>query len=373
MTEPTPDLQLRAELQDAARTFLDGSGGIGPARAVVDGEQQRGAVPLDAAIAELGWFGVEVPEEQGGLGAGVGELVAHLEELGRVTSPVATLGPLVLGIGALLDASDEQRDARLPAAAEGAVRYAVALDADGAHRHESVHSRRDGDGRRLDGRAWFVPDAETSDAIVVATAGEHGRELVVVDRDAAGLTVVPVPTVDRTRRLAHLELDGVTAGADAVLDGPGDPAERIARLHDRAALALAADAVGGIERVLAFTLEHLMSREQFGRPIGSFQALKHRCSDMFLAQEASRAALQNAVDAFEQGSDTRPACSVAKAYAGDAYVRVAADAVQLLGGIGFTWEHDAHIHLKRARLGQSLYGDSAWHRVQLGRRMLETA
>jgi len=125
--------------------------------------------------------------------------------------------------------------------------------------------------------------------------------------------------------------------------------------------------------VLAFTLEHLMTREQFGRPIGSFQALKHRCADMFLAQEASRAAVQNAIDAFERGSDGSNACSVAKAYAGDAYVQVAADAVQLLGGIGFTWEHDVHIHLKRARLNQALYGDSAWHRARLGRHVLETA
>jgi alkylation response protein AidB-like acyl-CoA dehydrogenase len=214
----------------------------------------------------------------------------------------------------------------------------------------------------LDGVAGFVPDAEHASGLVVSAIVDGVPEVYLLPCE--GLARATTPAFDRTRRLGTVRLDAAVADdADRIASG-ADATTLVAALHDRAAVALAADAVGGAERVLELTVEHLEDRRQFGRPLGLFQALKHRAADMLFLVEGSRSAVDHAADRL--GTPDAPVvASIAKSYAGDAYVRVAQEGVQLHGGIGYTWEHDLHRYLKRARLGQVLHGDSAWHRERL--------
>ena len=344
--------EFRAELRATARAFLARRCPPAVVRAIGDGADD--GAPLRRAIAGLGWFGVEVPEEHGGLGAGAPELVVLLEECGRALVPVPVLGPAALGVGALLSAPDHLRDAWLPRVASGDAVVTAALGT-------GVTARPAGGAIVLDGAADFVVDLVAADAVVVAAAADDGTALYLVPTHAAGMTVEERPVHDRTRRLARLVLDGLVA----------EPAWRLGDdrlsglLADRGALAVAADCLGGAERALEITLDHLRTREQFGRPLGSFQALKHRCADMFLAVTAARGAVEHAAAVLLREDERAVAVSIAKACAGEAYAHVAAEGVQMHGGIGFTWEHDMHLHLKRAMLNEVLFGDGDAHRDRL--------
>lgn len=363
------DTEFRASLRETARGFLGRSAAPAAVRGWIEADEEP--AELAAEVAELGWFGVEVPEEHGGLGAGFGELAILLEEMGRNLLPAGFAASAVLGVGGLRHGSAEQREEWLPALAAGERTVTAALTGpDGVPGELGVRAEPVAGGWSLSGGCGFVPalvGLGPEDGILVAAReGEAGApELFLVRAGAAGVNREPQPTYDRSRRLGRLELDRVAVGAADRLGEPGDGAAILAELGDRAALALAADGVGGAERALELTVEHLSTRHQFGRPIGSFQALKHRCADMLLALEGSRGACAHAADLDLTAGAAAGPVSVAKSFAGDAYVHVAAEAVQLHGGIGYTWEHDLHMHLKRARLNQALAGDSAWHRERL--------
>jgi alkylation response protein AidB-like acyl-CoA dehydrogenase len=369
------DADFRAGLRETAREFLANYFHSAALRSRLAGDGEDAAV--DAAIFDLGWPGVEVPEEHGGLGAGFGDLAILLHEMGRRLYSAAWVGSAVVGVPALRRADAELRDAWLPGIATGERNVAGALWGEhGVPGAIDVRAEPSGDGWELSGVAAFVPHlaelAET-DAVVIAArngAGD-GTELFLVGAAAPGVRRESVPTFDRTRHLGRLELSRVRVGERERIGRSGDGPELLAELLDRTAAALACDAVGGCEQLLEMTVQHLKDRQQFGRPIGSFQALKHRAADMFLRLEASRSAAATAADAID-GTDRRAlAASVAKSYAGDAYVEVAAEAVQLHGGIGYTWEADLHLYLKRARLGQVLGGTSEWHRSRLAATALE--
>jgi alkylation response protein AidB-like acyl-CoA dehydrogenase len=260
---------------------------------------------------------------------------ATIDGLGWVDADTQSVVTLAVELGRVL-APGRFASAVLGRAAGGAT--TVALDGD-------VRV----DGRRLTGTARWVPDLAAATSVAVAA----GDAVFVVDVDAAGVTSAPIEPIDHTRSFGTLVLDHV----DGEEVGPA-PAAR-----DLWALLLAADAAGVAAEALARTVAHAKNRVQFGKPIGSFQAVKHRCADMHLLVEGSLAAVRTAAATL----DPR-AVSVAKSYAGDAAARVTADAIQLHGGIGYTWEHDCHLFLKRARLDQALGGDSRWHRRRLARR-----
>lgn len=361
------DQEFRASLRETARGFLARSVPPGVLRAAVE----QGEAPAAEEIVSLGWFGVEVPEKLGGLGAGFGELAILLEETGRCLLPFDLFATAVLGVGGLRHGSAEQRGEWLPALAAGERAATAALTGpDGVPGQLGVEATPAPGGWSLSGSCGFVSALAglgPQDAILVAArAGATGTaEVFLVRAGAAGVSREPQPTYDRSRRLGRLGLDRVAVGESDRIGEPGSGPAIVAELGDRAALALAADCVGGAGRALELTVEHLSTRHQFGRPIGSFQALKHRCADMLLALEGSRGACAHAADLELAAGAGGDAVSVAKSYAGDAYVHVAAEAVQLHGGIGYTWEHDLHMHLKRARLNQALAGDSAWHRERL--------
>ena len=353
--------EFRADLRETARGFLRRSGSLASTRPVI--EEATRPLELERQIAELGWLGVEVPEEHGGLGGSFGDLAVILHELGRVASPSAFTTTAVLGVGALLTGTHDQQARWLGRVAIGDAIVTAALTGSGGARDRVDIELRDS---RLEGVADFVPDLRDADALVVAARGESDADeaLFLLSTDTPGLAIEPYATVDRTRRLDRLVLTGVEVTDGQRLQSGGEARRVRDHLLARGALAVACDAVGGCERILEMTVEYLSERRQFGRPIGSFQALKHRAADMLYETEGSRSAVDHAAERIGE-ADGEVAVSIAKSYAGDAYVHVAEEGVQLHGGIGFTWDHELHLYLKRARLGQLLFGDSAWHREVL--------
>jgi alkylation response protein AidB-like acyl-CoA dehydrogenase len=286
-------------------------------------------------LVEAGWVGLEVPDEFGGAGATFSEVAVVCEEMGRAASATSYLGSAVLAVGTLkaLQPSDT-RDQLLTEVASGAARIAVALDS-----YE------------------FVPDAEGADTILMIADGGVGL---------AKPTVTPHPVLDETRRLATVTADGGKSAETLAFENP-DTAVR--DLLDRAAVAVACDSLGLCEAMLSATVSYAKVRNQFGRPIGSFQAVKHACADMFVTIAVSRQLVGAAVDAIATaGADAGVAAAMAKSYTCAAAVDIAGKAMQLHGGIGYTWESGIHVYLKRAALNRSLFGSPAAHRRELAKR-----
>ncbi len=286
-------------------------------------------------LVEAGWAGLEVPEQFGGAGATFAETAVICHEMGRVASANSYLGSAVLTVGTLnaLQPS-EARDRLLTDVASGVVRLAVALDTD------------------------FVPDAEGADRTLVIT--EHGVAVVAP-------TVTAQPVLDETRRLATVS----TVDTAELLPFDDDPAAAVRRLRNRAAVAIACDSLGVSDAMLAATVGYAKARHQFGRPIGSFQAVKHACADMLVAISVSRQLVGAAVQAIaEEHPDADVATAMAKSHACGSAVDIAGKAMQLHGGIGYTWESGIHVYLKRAALNRSLFGSPAAHRKHLANRYL---
>ncbi|OBI83304.1 acyl-CoA dehydrogenase family protein [Mycobacterium sp. E740] len=284
-------------------------------------------------LVDAGWVGLEVPEQLGGAGATFAEAAVICEELGRAASATSFLGGAVLAVGALnaLQPSDT-RDALLADIAAGRIRIAVALDS-----------------------YDFVPDAEGADRILVVT--EQG--LIVTQQQAT-----PRPVVDETRALA-----AVAPNAPAAETLPFADDAAVQRSNDRAAVAIACDSLGISEAMLSATVGYVQTRHQFGRAIGSFQAVKHACADMAVSTEVSRQLVTAAVHAIvDDRPDAEAAAAMAKSYVTSAAVDIAGKAMQLHGGIGYTWESGIHVYLKRAILNRSLFGSPAAHRKRLAKR-----
>jgi alkylation response protein AidB-like acyl-CoA dehydrogenase len=289
-----------------------------------------------SVLVDAGWVGLEVPEQFGGAGATFREVAVICEEIGRAASANSYLGSAVLAVGTLnaLQPSDT-RDRLLADVASGAVRAAVALES-----------------------TEFVPDAEGADRVLVIADGGVA---------VASPAVTSQPVLDETRRLATVTADD---GAE-MLQFEGDHAAAVRRLLDRAAVAVACDSLGLCEAMLSATVGYAKVRHQFGRPIGSFQAVKHACADMQVKIAVSRQLVSTAVEAVAaERPDAAMAAAMAKSYVCSAAVDVVGKAMQLHGGIGYTWESGIHVYLKRAALNRSLFGSPAAHRKRLAQRYL---
>ncbi|MBV8561438.1 MAG: acyl-CoA dehydrogenase, partial [Acidimicrobiia bacterium] len=226
---------------------------------------------------------------------------------------------------------------------------------------------KSGDGYTIDGHKMFVLDGHTADLIIVAAKTGDSVSLFTVAGDAEGLTRTPLATMDQTRKQARLEFSGTPA---KLLGTEGEGWPVLSRVLDLAAVALAAEQVGGAQRCLDMSVDYAKVRVQFGRPIGSFQAIKHKCADMLLEVESAKSAAYYAGWAAAELNDELPTvASLAKAYCSDAYFHAAAENIQIHGGIGFTWEHDAHLYFKRAKSSQLLLGDPTYHRELLAQRI----
>lgn len=306
------------------------------------------------ALVDAGWVGIEVPDDLGGAGASFTETAVLLDQIGRAVATTGYLGGAVLSVGALRAVQPgDDRDRLLASVAGGDTRMAVAFDGFTV------------EGSTLTGRAEFVADADGADHLLVVT----GSGLAVVS--GSELTVEAQPVLDATRRLATVTADAATI--ETLLAFPTDPDAAVGALHDRAAVAIACDSLGIAEQMLTATVDYVAMRHQFGRPIGSFQAVKHACADMLVSIEVSRQLVAQAVAAVAAGRETRAAAAMAKAYSTSAAVSVAGKAMQLHGGIGYTWESGIHRYLKRATLNRSLFGSPAAHRKRLAQRYSKSA
>uniref|UniRef100_A0AAU2AFF1 Acyl-CoA/acyl-ACP dehydrogenase n=1 Tax=Streptomyces sp. NBC_00093 TaxID=2975649 RepID=A0AAU2AFF1_9ACTN len=321
--------------------------------------------------SELGLQGLAVPEEYGGAGCGPVEVGVVMEEMGRALLCAPFLASAVLATTTLLRSADEEaRKSLLPGLASGELVGTLALTEDSA-RWDAAGiglTARESDGSwLLTGTKMFVLDGATADVVLTVARTDDGIGVFVVDGDAAGLTREPLPTLDPTRRQARLDYHDVPATRLRTL---GDGWGLVAEVLDRAAVALTAEQVGVASRALDMAVEYAKVRHQFGRPIGSFQAVKHLLADVLLEVESARAAAHYALLAAQNEDPELPAvASLAKAFCSDACLKAAAENIQVHGGIGFTWEHPAHLYLKRAKTSQLLFGDPAFHRELLARRI----
>jgi alkylation response protein AidB-like acyl-CoA dehydrogenase len=315
---------------------------------------------------QIGLAGLIVPEEYGGAGFGPVELCVVMEEMGRALACAPYLATAVGAASALLECGDaEARSELLPAIAAGrSVSTLAWVEPDGRWDLSGIAMRarpKDG-GWLLDGRKCWVLDGHTADPILVAARTEAGLELFRVDADADGLTRSPLPELDLTRKLADLEFSATPA---AKL-GHGDRTAALERVLALCLAALAAEQVGGAQACLDMATAYARSRLQFGRPIGSYQAIKHKCADLLVEVEFARTAAYHACFCAAQAPDELPeAAALAKAYCSEVYFHAAAENIQIHGGMGFTWEHPAHLYFKRAKSSQALFGSPVAHRERL--------
>ena len=361
-------------LQQTARDFLTAA--CSPAVVRQAAENPAGAADgFETKLAEMGWTGLLVPSAHGGLGLGMLDTAVLLTELGRHAAPGGFLFSAVLATAAIVWAADRAQKKRwLPKLATGESSATIALfEEEGRLDPAEVRcqARRKGSRYRLRGRKLFVPYAATVDWLIVAARssgkdGAWGVTLLLLDRRAPGVTIEPLESFDRTRRVYEVTLRDAEVPASDVLGKPGAAWPTIARLLDLGALALAADGLGGSERVLDMAVEYSKTREQFGRPIGSFQAVKHIAAEMVAEIEPARSLLWYAAHAQDAlPREASRAASMAKASLSDIYSRSANRAVQVHGGIGFTWEHDIHFWFKRAKWNELAFGDPAFHRERV--------
>ncbi|WP_067800039.1 acyl-CoA dehydrogenase family protein [Actinomadura formosensis] len=342
------------ELRDALRRFFADRSPSAEVRRLMETAEGYDPAVWAQMAEQLGLQGLAIAEEHGGAGFGMRELAIVFEEMGRAVVCAPFLATITAA--AALAAGEGGHDL-LAGIADGSAVATLAVAEDGGSWNLDA-VRTAFEGGTLRGVKNFVLDGHVADLVLVAARDADGVGVYAV-QDAARLVRRPLPTVDQTRKLARIEFDGVPArkvgGEDALL-----------RALDVAAVALAAEQLGGAQQTLDMTVEYAKVRHQFGRPIGSFQAIKHRCADMFVLVESARSAVLNAAAVADESPDELPAAAaLAKAYCSDAYLHTAGEAIQLHGGIGFTWEHDAHLYFKRAQGSRELFGSPDRHRERL--------
>ena len=329
-----------------------------------------------AKLAEQGWLGLVYPEEYGGTGLGFVDLTVLMEEMGRAVMPGPFFSTVLLGGLAILEAgSTAQKKEWLGRISEGRARATLAFTEPNARWDAgavTVTARERGGTFTLSGTKLFVLDAHVADVLVVAARTregkrpEEGLSLFLVPKGARGVDVTLLPTMDQTRKLCEVTFADVTVGADALL-GPKDGAwAPLSRVLDRATVALCAEMCGGAQRVLDMTTDYAKIRIAFGKPIGSYQGVKHRAADMLVEVENAKSLTYYAAWAVDENVPEAPlAASMAKAYVSDAFRRTAGAGIQLHGGIGFTWEHDLHLYFKRAKSSEFTFGDASYHRERV--------
>jgi len=370
----TARTDAQAAFRQELRSFTKAHGTSQAVRALLDDPAGYDPAVWELMAKQLGLPGLIVSEEHGGSGAGAAEAVIALEELGAVLLPSPFLATLLGTVAVLAGGGATARI--LPAVAAGQQRLALA----GADDGEVTAAAGDDGGWRLTGQVPCVLDGAGASLILVVAGTGDGPALFAVPAGAPGLTTVALETLDLTRREARLSFDAVPA---ELASDPGQAAW-LPRVRALAALAVAAGSLGGIRRCLEMATGYAKERTAFGRTIGSFQAVKHMCADMLVDLECTRAAVEHAAKVADQAGETGPpgeaaaaalpaACSVAKAYASDAFTRAAVTLIQVHGGLGFTWEHDAHLFYRRAFSDEQLFGDAAAHRAQLAAALVASA
>jgi len=356
--------QEQDELRRTVRAFLDQKSPETEVRRLMETDEGYDPAVWRQMGEQLGLQGLAIPEELGGSGYSFRELAIVLEEMGRVLLAAPFFSSAVLAASALLHSGDDAAQKELlPAVASGATIATVAVAEDsGRWDVDSVElaARRDGDGFALSGTKSFVVDGLIADLILVVARTAQGPSLFSVDGASPGLARTSLFAMDQTRKLARLEFSDTPA---RLVGAGGAAAPMLERTLQLAAVGLAHEQLGGAQRCLEMATQYAKDRIQFGRPIGSFQAVKHKCADMLVAVELARSAAYYAAwCAATLDGDLPVAAAMAKSYCSEAYFSVAAENIQVHGGIGFTWEHPAHLYFKRAKSSELLFGDPLHHR-----------
>ncbi|MGI8939447.1 MAG: acyl-CoA dehydrogenase family protein [Iamia sp.] len=359
------------ELRKVVRQFLENKSSETAVREQMDTEDGFDPAVWSQMAEQLGLQGLAIPEEYGGSGYGYIELIVIFEEMGRSLLCAPYFSTVALAANALLHSGDDAaKEAHLPGIASGETIATVAFtEANGKWDESGITATatKDGDGYTISGEKMFVLDGHTANLIIVAATTDAGTSLFTVAGAADGLTREALPTMDQTRKQARLTFDGTAA---TLLGTDGEGWAVMERVLDLAAVALAAEQVGGGQLVLDMSVQYAKDRVQFGRPIGSFQAIKHKCADMLLEVESAKSAAYYAGWCASELNDELPSvASLAKAYCSEAYFHAAAENIQIHGGIGFTWEHPAHLYFKRAKSSELLFGDPTYHRELLAQRI----
>jgi alkylation response protein AidB-like acyl-CoA dehydrogenase len=367
------------QLRDSVRRFLAERAPLMRVRELMETADGIDSDVWRQASTQLGLPGIAVPDEYGGAGFSFAEQAIVLEELGAALFTGPYLASAVLAATALLASDDEEaRKDLLPGIAAGKTVATLAFTEDGGSWDPAsirLAAAPDDTGWRLDGHKSFVLDGHTADLILAVAATGTDEKLSLfavdavdaVDAGTTGLTRHALPTLDQTRKLARLAFNATPA---RLVGEPGAARVMLDRTLDVAAIALAAEQLGGAQRALDMAVAYAKVRQQFGRPIGSFQAIKHRCADLLLEVESLRSAVGYAAAAVAAESTEVPVLApLLKAYASEVYSHVAGENIQIHGGIGFTWEHDAHLYLKRAKASELFLGDVSYHRDRLATRI----
>ena len=366
-------------LRDTARRFLETKSPSEVVRRLM--ETDEGYDPsLWSEIAAQGWQAMAIPEEYGGAGFSFMEQAILMEEMGRTLFPSPFLSTVVVGADLVLTAgTEEQKQEILPGIAAGERTIALAhLEENGSWGADGITmvAKKDGSDLMLDGVKSFVVDGHTADTLIVVartddtSSGEDGISLIVVPGDADGISRRRLETMDQTRKQAEIRFEGVRVPASSILGGEGTGWAALQDTLDRAVVALAFEQVGGATTCMEMSVQYAKDRVQFGRPIGSFQAIKHKCADMLVEVESAKSAAYYAGWAVTAGDDeVKVVAPLAKSYCSEAFFHCAAETIQIHGGIGFTWEHDAHLYFKRAKTDELLFGSPAHHRAVLADRL----
>jgi alkylation response protein AidB-like acyl-CoA dehydrogenase len=361
----------RNDLRSTARSLLARDSSPARVRATVAEAPGYDRALWDSMV-ELGWTTIHVPEAHGGAGYGYADVAVIVHELGRALTPSPFIASALLATGALTLAANESLagDLLAPLAAGESLGSVALASSDGSYDHArlTVGWRSDGGTLQLQGASGFVLDADLAGVFVVAARDEQGvTAAIAVDATTPGVRIQRSPTIDETQRLFRVSFDGVSVPADRMLSEPGsDAGALLDQVLAIGVIAASCDAVGGAESFLEQTAAYASERIQFGKPIGTFQAVKHHCANMAIAVEASRAAVRAGMAALDgDPEEWSTTAAITTSYVGPACAEACALGMLVYGGIGFTWEHESHLFLKRAKLDEVLFGTTSWHRRRL--------
>jgi alkylation response protein AidB-like acyl-CoA dehydrogenase len=368
--------ESQTTLKNTVRKFLAAECPPAEVRKIIEKDNAFDAA-LWKKMAEQGWMGMIFPEEYGGFAMGAVEMAVALEEMGRALLPGPFLSTLTAGAVINEAGDDAQKKGYLAPICAGHAKSTLALLEDNASWSPSAISMRavsKAGQYALNGRKLFVSDAGVADFLVVAARLDGELALFVVPKDAHGLNISAMSGMDITRKLYEVTFENVMAAPAAMLASGQHAASALDRALNIATVAICAEMVGGMQRLLEITVEYAKTRKQFGKPIGSFQAVQHQCADMLVYTESSRSAAYYAAYSITEGTpDAAAAVSVAKSYASDAYRECGNRAIQIHGGMGFTWENDCHLYYRRAKASEVTFGDALYHRERIAKLIVDQA
>ena len=379
--------QEQEMIRETAAAFLAEVSDSAAVRRAMVSEQGYESDVWARICSEMYWQAIHVPEAHGGMGLGYVELVAMMEQMGRYLLCSPFFSTVCLAGNALRVAGSEEQKARwLGQLCEGKLTATLAFNGgSSAWDADAITAtwRYDGENYVLNGDYRYVIDGHTAELLIVAaraegSSGEDGISLFLLPAATAGVECQWLPTMDQARKQAAVQMSNVCLGADALMSEPGHCWASLAKVIDLATIALAAEQVGGCQQLLDMTVTYTSERVQFNRTIASYQAVKHKAADMMLKAEVARSAIyyaacvgQEALEGGPLAEELSEAASVAKSYCSDAYFSIAGDSLQLFGGVGFTWEYDVHLYLKRAKSSEHLLGNGAFHRERLACALLD--